>query len=835
MSPTARPSSQWELVEGESLDKKIKQGPLKLDEALDIAQQTARGLEAAHDKGIHHRDIKPENLMVDAKGHVTVMDFGLAQLTQASRLTRTNETLGTTPYMSPEQAQGSGTDHRTDIWSFGVVLYEMITGRHPFRGDYEQAVVYSIINEEPEPLTALRTAVPMQLEDYVSKCLAKDPGRRYQNAPDLIVDLEALAEKLRGSKSKVIIGRAAPAVSADQTYEPPKRRMAWVALAAAAAIAAGSGWWIRGWMTADAPQAPRHTLTQLTFDGGLTYQPTISPDGKFIAYSSDRSGEGNLDLWVQQVGGGGSPIRLTSDPADDMEPDFSPDGQTIVFHSRREGGGVYLVPALGGQEKLIAPHGNGPRFSPTGSEIAYWVGSRTGISEANASPNSASSVMTVPVSGLSPVSRTEEFVLARSPVWLDDSSGLVIEGRRTRADTTDWWIVPLDGTPAHATGAYQMSRDFVNQTWQPRISTAQGAYVVFSLPESNSRSLWRRRLPGPGSRAPGPPERLTFGAEEHFGGDSAESGRLVFASLRRQIDLWSLPLNTKSGLLAGDIEQLTDDPASKGWPAISLNGETVAFVTERNGNRDVMTLDLKTRVRTTVAGSGMVELWPWINSTGSKIAYAVTEQDGWRFDLAQLDGGLTRTILGGGGRFDGLSPDEGLLLHRRSSGIVAFDIATGEEDVLISRNERSQLYQSKFSPDGRWILFMKRELETPSLSRLFVARIEGETPVPERDWVEVSVGESMFDKCRWAANGALIYYVSNMDGFSCIWAQRLDPDTKRPVGEPLAAYHSHDPRRSIFNVDLGSQEISVARDKIVFNMATVTGNAWMMDPVERPE
>ena len=362
-----------ELVEGESLDKKIKQGPLKLDEALDIAQQTARGLEAAHDKGIHHRDIKPENLMVDAKGHVTVMDFGLAQLTQASRLTRTNETLGTTPYMSPEQAQGSGTDHRTDIWSFGVVLYEMITGRHPFRGDYEQAVVYSIINEEPEPLTALRTAVPMQLEDYVSKCLAKDPGRRYQNAPDLIVDLEALAEKLRGSKSKVIIGRAAPAVSADQTYEPPKRRMAWVALAAAAAIAAGSGWWIRGWMTADAPQAPRHTLTQLTFDGGLTYQPTISPDGKFIAYSSDRSGEGNLDLWVQQVGGGGSPIRLTSDPADDMEPDFSPDGQTIVFHSRREGGGVYLVPALGGQEKLIAPHGNGPRFSPTGSEIAYWA------------------------------------------------------------------------------------------------------------------------------------------------------------------------------------------------------------------------------------------------------------------------------------------------------------------------------------------------------------------------------------------------------------------------------------------------------------------------------
>ena len=144
-----------EFIEGESLDKRIEKGPLKLDEALDIAQQIAQGLDAAHEKGVVHRDIKPQNVMVDSKGHVTIMDFGLAQLTQASLLTRPDQTMGTTFYMSPEQTEGSGTDRRTDIWSLGVVLYEMVTGQRPFKGDYDKAVMYSILNEAPEPPTAL--------------------------------------------------------------------------------------------------------------------------------------------------------------------------------------------------------------------------------------------------------------------------------------------------------------------------------------------------------------------------------------------------------------------------------------------------------------------------------------------------------------------------------------------------------------------------------------------------------------------------------------------------------------------------------------------------------
>jgi len=188
-----------ELIEGESLDKKIENGPLKLEEALDIAQQIAKGLEAAHKKGVVHRDIKPQNIMVGDDGHVTIMDFGLAQLTQASLLTRPDQTMGTTFYMSPEQTEGSGTDHRTDIWSLGIVLHEMIAGQRPFKGDYDKAVMYSILNEDAEPLTAVRSGVPMKLEWLVNKCLAKQPSERYQRAAEMIVDLEAMSKKLESA------------------------------------------------------------------------------------------------------------------------------------------------------------------------------------------------------------------------------------------------------------------------------------------------------------------------------------------------------------------------------------------------------------------------------------------------------------------------------------------------------------------------------------------------------------------------------------------------------------------------------------------------------------
>ena len=195
------------FLEGDSLDAKIAAGPLKLDEALGFAIQTAQGLQAAHGKKIVHRDIKPANLMVTPQGAkqlVTIMDFGLAQLADRSKLTQGPTALGTVSYMSPEQAQGMELDHRTDLWALGAVIYEMVTGQRAFQGHYDQAITYSIQHEEPEPMTALRTGVPMELEWIADKCLVKDREKRYQHTDELLLDLETLREKLKSGKSAIL-------------------------------------------------------------------------------------------------------------------------------------------------------------------------------------------------------------------------------------------------------------------------------------------------------------------------------------------------------------------------------------------------------------------------------------------------------------------------------------------------------------------------------------------------------------------------------------------------------------------------------------------------------
>jgi serine/threonine protein kinase len=182
--------------EGETLKKKIERGPLKIEEATDLSVQIAQGLAEAHQHGIVHRDVKPANIFITQGGVAKMLDFGLAKLSGASKLTKTGSTLGTVAYMSPEQARGEKVDHRTDNWSLGVMMYEMVTGQLPFKSEYQDALVYSILNEQPAPITGLRTGVPMELERIISKCIEKKAADRYQHADELLVDLKSLKRRV---------------------------------------------------------------------------------------------------------------------------------------------------------------------------------------------------------------------------------------------------------------------------------------------------------------------------------------------------------------------------------------------------------------------------------------------------------------------------------------------------------------------------------------------------------------------------------------------------------------------------------------------------------------
>jgi serine/threonine protein kinase/Tol biopolymer transport system component len=302
------------FLEGESLEERITEGPLALNKALDIARQVADGLQAAHAKGVFHRDIKPANIIISPEGRATIMDFGLARLTEASRLTKVDTAMGTVAYMSPEQAQGMEVDGRTDIWALGCVLYEMVSGQRPFQGQYDQALLYEIVHEEPAALTGLRTGVPVELEFVVGKCLTKDHDDRPESAKEVSKELRTLAEKLKSGRSTILsatqmTGAVPATMTGAHTLNPAAalppdsvvvRRGSQQALQALAVLATFA-LLVVGFLyfSRSAPEPSEKLLRRFSIDEAGLVGAQISPDGKYIAYTANTVGKSGL--WLRNL------------------------------------------------------------------------------------------------------------------------------------------------------------------------------------------------------------------------------------------------------------------------------------------------------------------------------------------------------------------------------------------------------------------------------------------------------------------------------------------------------------------------------------------------------
>ncbi|UCE19256.1 MAG: protein kinase [Gemmatimonadota bacterium] len=319
-----------EFIEGLSLKEKIKARPLKLKEAADIAIQIAEGLQNAHARNIVHRDIKPANIMVTQNGQVKIMDFGLAKLTGQTKLTKDGTTLGTVAYMSPEQARGESVDHRTDIWSLGVVLYEMVAGQIPFKGEYEQAVMYSILNDDPEPLTARRTGVPLDLDRIVFKLLAKDPAARYQHIDEVPVDLRGVEHSTMDTS-----GIRTTTVSRQITRgKPHPRRTIPLTMAALLILLAivTTGIIMKFWWT---EPSSLHSSARFIMDfpdtapmfEGFDGDFALSPDGERLVYVGNVGA--NTQLFLREMNR--LEVKALSGTEGAASPFFSPDGKWIGF------------------------------------------------------------------------------------------------------------------------------------------------------------------------------------------------------------------------------------------------------------------------------------------------------------------------------------------------------------------------------------------------------------------------------------------------------------------------------------------------------------------------
>lgn len=813
------------FLEGQGLDRKIAAGPLPLAEAVEIAVQIADALEEAHKKEIVHRDLKPANVIVGDRGrgrlHAVLMDFGLARLANVTRLTREGRQMGTAAYMSPEQVMGSSVDGRTDLWSLGVVLYEMTAGSTPFPAEYEQALFYAIQNEDPEPLTALRSGVPMELERITFKCMAKDPAQRYQTATDLLVDLNNLKAELETGKSRVrpsSRGQSAPPtapVEPNRESRPdgsPAEAPATTspgALAAAAVVGAGLAS-LGAWLFLGAGAAPRtgpvdYEIRRATWDGRLSSFPALSPDGDLLAYSSDRAGNGDLDIWVQQVDGGGL-VRLTDTPEDESYAVFSPDGTEICF--TRTGVGLFTIPAIGGEPYLVASGAVAGSYSPDGKMLAY-------VREGS----EAGGAFYQPVSMGEPVRAFAGLDSHGTVIWSPDGSKLIARGRNDEG-VADWWAWSIEDGGLTALNAAAAFRDAGFSFPTTGMVRRVGRTVVLG----GGGEIYRASISSDGTSI-GKLERLTFGAGLEALPTASEDGRVAFMNARQRRDMWSIEVDARSGGSAGRLQRLTLSEASDSAGHVSPDGKQLVWISDRWGSRDLWTRTLPDGAEVNLSLDAAQQRRPLLSPDGDRVVYLVREDDKDVLYVRPVAGGAGRTLCADCGVPRSWSPDGKYLLYEKNRGTYALEVGGAPAETPLFGEADQSALQAAFSPDGTWVAFRT----TGDSYGLRIAPFRGAETVPSSEWVTVNDDDSASFPA-WSANSLRLFYYSKQSGSTDIWSQSLNASGKTPSGDPVVVKSFPRQRHSLSLIQTADQALVYGGGRLFFPMSELDGEIWIMEP-----
>jgi Tol biopolymer transport system component/tRNA A-37 threonylcarbamoyl transferase component Bud32 len=587
------PFIAMELIEGCTLQTVLrKSGPLPLDDLLRIALQVAEGLAAAHARAIIHRDLKPGNVMLTEDGRAKILDFGLAKplataehddevmeaVDQIStELSQEGMVVGTAAYMSPEQALGERLDTRSDVFSFGTLLYEMVTGTRPFRGESKTSTLAKILEGEPGALSEAREDVPLDLERIVRRCLRKKPDERYNDTRDLVVALKDLQQETASGRQ----WRVAMAPSGEQrapTGEqgPAARAKAgpawtrhWALVAAVAAIAAAAAG-ASIWFSSRAPEPPPlPTYRRITFSG-LATLGAISPDGQYIAYAEDLP-DGGQGVFLRDLAGG-QPLKIFEGLSwNGLR--WSPDGSELLVEGERapDDLGSFFVPRFGGDFRRFHLRSTTPAWSPDATRLAGALRAAREILLAEKSTGATSSI---------PLSGSFEFLLELD--WSPTGDLLLFlteddEGRKAI------WTISTDGGRQHK--VIELSAVLHSPRWSP-----DGSAIYYLVSGQHTTELWKIGIdPGSGETAADPSPILT-GLEESRGLSLSRDGnRLLYGKLTRRSNLWVVTPRGEGGGEAEEIRPLTSGTSLHSWPNVSPDGRQVAFV--RGDNVHTMPLE----------------------------------------------------------------------------------------------------------------------------------------------------------------------------------------------------------------------------------------------------
>jgi Tol biopolymer transport system component/serine/threonine protein kinase len=681
-----------ELVTGATLGDTIPEGGLPLKKFFQIAIPIADALATAHERGVVHRDLKPGNVMIGGDGRVKVLDFGLAKLDAEGAprgedsATQEGHVLGTVSHMSPEQAEGGSVDHRSDIFSFGVILYEMCTGRLPFTGGSPAAVLSSILKDTPAAVTDVNPRLPRDLSRVIKRCLAKDPERRYQTAVDVRTELEELEYELDSRKL------FQPALE----REASSRRV-WV-IAAAVIVAAGGVLLFALGRQEKSVDIASGSFSQLTTDAGVELFPTLSPDGGFLAYSS-RQGDEDWDVYLLRAGGQRA-INLTEDsPADDVQPAFSPDGRQIAFRSSRDDGGLFVMGATGESARRLTTFGWNPGWSPDGKKLVF---AAEPISRTPFDRPTTSALWTVDVA-TGELHRLSEGD-AVQPSWSPGGRRIAYWGLAEGGAQRDLYTIPAGGGEPRA-----VTRDAAVD-WSP-VWSPDGKYLYFSSDRGGSMNLWRIGIDERSGETQGPPEPVrapaTFVAHLSF---SRDGRSLVYASTLTTQTLEVLDFDPATARIGGAVP-LTRSVRAFANPRVSPDRQWI--VGSRESPEDIVLVRMDGSDQRLVTDDPHRDRVPRWSPDGSRVAFYSNRSGKYEIWSVKPDGSDLERLTDlpeQPTRYPIWSPDGKKLLFssRDTTGfIIDPDVPWSEQTPEILPpypSERSEFVPMDWSPDGETLV-----------------------------------------------------------------------------------------------------------------------------------